>query len=238
MSLVGKISSHIRNGTLLSRIRAKVIGKKAETAAAPVGDVYYGECADQYLDKRLAQDYWHLEQDVVEKLLTEFAEGTTVLDVPFGTGRFVPFYTNQKMKIFGLDASEDMIKVAERELGEGFAACDVRVGDAMALPYGDSEFDLGVCFRFLSHIVSYEQACKVLVELRRVCAKHLIVQLRVRREDAPEIDRLDPTASMDDNVDLAGVTQMLTQAGFRIVKQVPLEEREVYSRTVFLCESV
>ena len=238
MSLVRKITSHIRSGTLLSRLKSKVVGTRADKTAEPVGDVFYGDCADQYLDKRLAQDYWHLEQDVVEELLKDFPEGTTVLDVPFGTGRFVPFYANQKMQIFGLDASEDMIKVAERELGSGFAACDVKVGDAMALPYDDNQFDLGVCFRFLSHIVSYEQACKVLAELRRVCGKHLIVQLRVRRDDAPAVDRIDPNKSMDDNLDLAGVTQMLTQAGFRITKKVPLEEREFYARTVFLCESV
>jgi len=233
---LAKILSHLRNGTLIVRLRSALRGPRSATTQEPVGDVYYGLCAEQYLSKRRKQDYWHLEQKIMEELLKEFPTGISVLDVPFGTGRFVPFYTQMGMKIVGLDASKDMIEVARRELAENFGSCVVKVGDAVALPFKNGEFELCVCFRFLSHIVSYDQAKVVLAELRRVCKKHLIVQLRVRQEAAPKISNVASEQPMGDQVDLRGIAKLLSDAGFRIVKELQLEERKTYRRAVFLCE--
>ncbi len=42
-------------------------------------------------------------------------EGIKVLDVPFGTGRFVQMFLEKKMEIHGIDISEDMYVAAKEE---------------------------------------------------------------------------------------------------------------------------
>ena len=96
----------------------------------PKGNTYYGEKANHYLQERLKQDWWHSEQHVMKEILATLPDGLKVLDVPFGTGRFVPFYLAKKMDVSGLDASEEMILAAKDTLKEDFERCQVVSGRA------------------------------------------------------------------------------------------------------------
>ena len=115
----------------------------------PKGDTYYKDIASNYEKKRKKQAWWHVEQEQMAQLLDQLPDGMSVVDIPFGTGRFVPMYRKKGFKIAGLDASEDMILTAQNILGSDFDGIDARVGDAASLPFKDNEFDLLVSTRFL-----------------------------------------------------------------------------------------
>ena len=241
MFLLEKLVIHFRNGTLLERVRSKVsrhASQKRNYAQSekPVGDTYYRQRAEEYLSVRINKDYWHLEQEVVRGLLAELPDRLSVLDVPFGTGRFVPYYLEKRMKIYGLDSSKDMFKAAHCELKTAYAKCNLELGNAENLPYESGLFDLVVCFRFLSHVVSVNQARVILTELNRVTNSKAILQLRVRRADAPPVPEPLGDEPINDRLDLGNIKRLLDESGFRVIKIEPLEEREAYHRSVFVCE--
>lgn len=197
--------------------------------------MYHGERAENYLRDRTGQSYWRLEQDTVGKLISEFPEGIRVLDMPVGTGRFVPFYLARKMEVFGMDASDDMIGVAKKELGEDSGRCKMEVGDALGLSYDSEYFDIVVCFRFLSHVLSYEQAKVSLSELSRVGRGQWLIQLRVRRNDVADVSPPSNDEAMQDKLKQLALENLLLDAGLRTERVVSLEERDTYFRAVFVC---
>lgn len=201
----------------------------------PVGDTYYGDTAHNYLQLRAQQQHWQLEQAAIEALAARFPEGTRVLDVPFGTGRFVPFYLAKGMVVYGLDASEDMLALARKSLGDKYYMCNVQMGDAIRLPYQDNFFDLVVCVRFLSHVVSFSVAKAVLGEIWRVTRSHALLQFRVRREDVPSTRPPRPFEAMGDRLSQDALVRLLNVYPFVVETIRPLERRNTYYRAVFLC---
>jgi ubiquinone/menaquinone biosynthesis C-methylase UbiE len=239
MALIQNVIARIKDGTFIERCVVRLRPRPPSGSGdqeEPAGDSYYGERAENYLATRLKQEYWHQEQEVFQEILQALPRDLRVLDVPFGTGRFVPFYLEHGFKIHGLDSSEDMIAVASKELGAEFSACEVVVADALDLPFEDQYFDLIVSFRFLSHIVSASDARLILKEFHRVCRKQVMIQLRVRRGDALAIDPPSGDQTYGDRLTYAQVEAELQAAGFRIKREWKLEERETYGRSVFLCE--
>ena len=107
-----------------------MISPKVVSKGRPKGDTYYKEIASKYEEKRKKQAWWHVEQDQMAQLLDQLPDGMLVVDIPFGTGRFVPMYRKKGFEISGLDASEDMISTAQKILGSDFDGIDARVGDA------------------------------------------------------------------------------------------------------------
>lgn len=142
-------------------------------------DRYHGEIASSYLANRTGEGKWQRENDVLEQLLSDSSEGSSVLDVPFGTGRFVELYLAKKMRVSGLDISPDMLAAAKQALGDTFDRCDTAVGSADRLPYEDKSFDLIVSCRFFS-LVTHEMAKRILAEFRRVGRSRIILTIRIR----------------------------------------------------------
>ena len=70
----------------------------------PKGDTYYKDIASNYEKKRKKQAWWHVEQEQMAQLLDQLPDGMSVVDIPFGTGRFVRMYRKKGFKIAGLDA--------------------------------------------------------------------------------------------------------------------------------------
>ena len=93
-----------------------MISPKVVSEGRPKGDTYYKEIASKYEDKRKKQAWGHVEQDQMAQLLDQLPDGMSVVDIPFGTGRFVPMYRKKGFEIAGLDASEDMISTAQKIL--------------------------------------------------------------------------------------------------------------------------
>jgi demethylmenaquinone methyltransferase/2-methoxy-6-polyprenyl-1,4-benzoquinol methylase len=66
-------------------------------------------------------------------------EGMIVLDVGCGTGSQLALYEQAGCKVFGIDSSPAMLKVAQEKLGE---SAELRLADASQIPYSDETFDL------------------------------------------------------------------------------------------------
>lgn len=209
--------------------------RRTKSASKSDGDIYYGDMAKNYLHRRLRQEYWHLEQATIERMLKGVPNESSVLDVPFGTGRFVPYYSAKGMTIFGLDSSKDMLDVAAQELKDRFKDCGLSLGDARALPYGNRLFDLVVCVRFVSHVVTFDQAKEVLSEIARVAKSRAFVQFRIGHEAK---QRLPGNVPMEDRLDRMGIVELLAGFGLAVRAMEPLESRETYFRAVFDCEKV
>jgi ubiquinone/menaquinone biosynthesis C-methylase UbiE len=66
-------------------------------------------------------------------------KGMLVLDVGCGTGIHLERYQKAGCKVFGIDLSPSMLKVARDRLGE---SANLYMGDASHMPYSDKTFDL------------------------------------------------------------------------------------------------
>ncbi len=142
---------------------------------------YYGETAKDYISKRVKQKRWHKEQNIMQNLLLEVPYGSSVIDVPFGTGMFVNYYLEKGMSVFGLDISKEMLFEAQKYLGKSFFLCNVSIGNAACLPYKYESFDIVVCCRFFD-LIPLDMARKVLFELKRVAKSRIILHMKVRKK--------------------------------------------------------
>ena len=91
----------------------------------------------------------------------------TWLDVGCGTGALLAVIREQRkdVQLFGIDLSEEMIKVARAKLGE---KADLRVSDSERLPFEDRKFDLITCTFSFHH---YPHPVEALIEMKRVLSQ-------------------------------------------------------------------
>lgn len=186
------------------------------TAEKPKGDTYYNKRAQNYDKRRTKQEWWHVEQQEMKSLLEGLPRDLKVVDIPFGTGRFVPYYAKFGYSIFGLDASNHMIDAAKDSLGKLFDGCTTSVGDAGELPFADGEFDLLVSTRFLRDIILFDHARRVIAEFARVTSKYAIIQLGERKDgvEAPQDDEV-----MGSKMTGAAVDKLLLANGLEPVER-------------------
>lgn len=141
---------------------------------------YVGPLADKYVANRAHAPTWMWEQDQVRAWAQSRPEGSSVLDVPFGTGRYVPIYRAAGLDIHGCDISADMVAVARRELGPDFQVCQVDVGDAENMRHlADGAVDAVLCSRFIQWLPTLEIVDRVLAEFARVGREELFLQLKI-----------------------------------------------------------
>lgn len=147
------------------------------------GQVKYDlNVAATYDADREGEAHWRLEREWLAAYAAERALGR-VLDVPVGTGRLLAAMTSAT-RIDGVDVSNAMLEVA-RHAASKLTHCvvDLHKGDALNLNYPEQAFDTVVCFR-LVHLLPPELVEPLFRELRRVCARRLVVQLYVAKEAA------------------------------------------------------
>ena len=89
-----------------------------------------------------------LEKALLERLLDEFPQAQSALEVGCGTGHFTRWFAGLGLEIIGLDLSAAMLREAVR-IGDH---PNVR-GDALALPFGTNAFDLVVMVTTLEFTV-------------------------------------------------------------------------------------
>lgn len=147
---------------------------------------YVGPLADKYVTNRAEQPTWVWEQDQVRAWALSRAAGSSVLDVPFGTGRYVPIYRAAGLDIRGCEISADMVAVARRELGPDFQGCQVEVGDAENMQHlADGAVDAVLCSRFIQWLPTLEIVDRILAEFARVSREELFLQLKIPAGVAP-----------------------------------------------------
>jgi len=141
----------------------------------PGKHAYHGKVAQRYEEDRTLEPLWTVEQAYVREWSSRLPVGAVVLDLPVGTGRFLPFYAERGLRVHGIDISSEMIAEARRrhpELAERFA---LSVGDAERLVLPDQSVDCVVCWR-LVHLLPGEVLLRVLREFRRVSRGEIVLE--------------------------------------------------------------
>ncbi|MCK6446795.1 MAG: class I SAM-dependent methyltransferase [Planctomycetes bacterium] len=96
----------------------------------------------------------------------------SVLDAPCGTGRLFQALAGDGRRVFGVDASFEMLRQS-RASGAHAVACVG--GDALALPFRANAFDAVVCCRLAHHLHSGAELDRLFAELARVARRAVIV---------------------------------------------------------------
>ncbi|MDQ3068126.1 MAG: class I SAM-dependent methyltransferase [Acidobacteriota bacterium] len=97
--------------------------------------------------------------------------GRSIVDVGTGTGRAALALAKTGADVIGIDASAEMLAVAERRAREQGIAVRFERGDAHALPLADRSVDGAVCLRVLMHTPDW-RVC--LGELCRVSRSRIV----------------------------------------------------------------
>ena len=146
---------------------------------------YQGNTAAQYDRKRSKRKKWKREIAAIRTLAAQFEPGTSILDIPVGTGRFLEFYNGGKHTVYGIDVSPDMLnqaKVKALALGGKNDRNDVYlvIGEAEHIPMRDKCIDYVVCIRMLNWVTKpiFKDIIK---EYHRVARKGIIVGFRCRQ---------------------------------------------------------
>lgn len=202
------------------------------------GDTYYGRVARNYEVRRTKQSWWHVEQEEMQTLLDKLPKALRVVDVPFGTGRFVKMYLERGHQVHGLDSSGAMIAQAGEILGADIERCTTHVGSAMELPFQDGEFDLLVSTRFLRDIIVFRDAKKALAEFARVTSKYAIIQLGQTTKPKGTQPRAED--AMGSKLTEKQIDNLLSSVGLkaverRLVKDDPQDDSQIFH---ILCEKV
>jgi len=97
--------------------------------------------------------------------LTNAKEGAKILDVATGTGKQAFAFGKRGYEVVGIDLSEHMLKVAERN--NEYNNVGFILADAAKLPFIDQHFDVG-CISFALHEMPLSIRKQVLQEIVRV----------------------------------------------------------------------
>jgi ubiquinone/menaquinone biosynthesis C-methylase UbiE len=129
----------------------------------------YSEIACQFHQTR--QSFWK-DLNFFKKYIQS---GDKVLDVGCGNGRLLNLIQNQKVKYVGLDASPQLIKLAQ----QAFPEYQFVVGDALDLPFDDNSFDKVFAIALLHQVPSKKLRAKAIQEIQRVLKKDGLCLLTV-----------------------------------------------------------
>jgi ubiquinone/menaquinone biosynthesis C-methylase UbiE len=182
----------------------------------PALDRFRGDIADTYLSERVNKPVWRAETEAVKYFLGKMTDVNSVIDVPFGTGRFVELYLSKGLSVSGVDASPDMLRIARKELGDVYQLLDIRLGMCNKLPYEENSFDVAVCIRFLESIIPFHSVLPTLKEIHRVTRQYAIVRLNNRKSDKPPKQPPLPEERMGSSFYLWEVADYVEQAGWRL----------------------
>jgi ubiquinone/menaquinone biosynthesis C-methylase UbiE len=186
-----------------------------------------------------------LIQDTQQALLLRALapiKGRRVLDVGTGTGRAALAFAREGAIVTGVDASAEMLAVAERHAAEEGLAATFRVGDAHQLPFADREFDAAVSLRVIMHTPNWRQCVS---ELCRVSNARIVVDFPALGSFATIESILRRVRkSMGGNVEAyrtlreSAVREVLAASGFRVVEThrqfvLPINFHKLFNSTLF-----
>ena len=133
-------------------------------------DHYYGQTAKDYDAKRQGIT-WELEN---EFLIAGLDGVKSVLDCPVGTGRFLPFYQERKIKCVGVDISQDMLaQAAKKDYGK------LVKGSVFDLK---RKAEMGVCFRLFQWLTFDE--CKQAIKAFDRCVDRIMLTVQIGKPKA------------------------------------------------------
>jgi ubiquinone/menaquinone biosynthesis C-methylase UbiE len=203
-------------------------GADAETDSTHYSYSLYADpaMAERFDALRFSGPIGRLVADEQEQAIVAFLaplEGRRILDVGTGTGRAAIALAARGAEVTGVDASQEMLQVAERRAREAGAHVAFARGDAHRLDFPDRSFDAVVCLRVLMHTPDWRRS---LAELCRVADRRVVIDYPSRRSFAlaQAIARrvgawFAPGVEAYRVMSPAAISSALTGAGFRVTGQ-------------------
>ena len=139
---------------------------------------YKGDVAKLYNKNRTSSVKWKREQKIMEKIISNFSPNSTILDLPIGTGRLLPFYESWNHKVYGVDISTDMLEETSKASKGMNTNVDLIEGNIEKIPLPDNSVDYVVCMR-LFNLVPISTVEIGLKEFCRVSRDRIFFQVRV-----------------------------------------------------------
>lgn len=146
----------------------------------PAKSRYQGDVARGYDKNRTGRPKWEAEQRAMSTQLKRLARGDRLVDVPFGTGRFTPYYEELGLQVIGVDVSRDMM----REVGDSKAIVGRVQGEIERLPLADGAVEHALCVR-LANWLPGPVLSQALSELLRVSRERVLLHVRVSEPMSP-----------------------------------------------------
>ncbi len=115
---------------------------------------------------------WAETRNLLDKYLPP---GEKILDLGCGNGRYFEYLKNKKVNYFGIDVSDNLIKIAKNK----YPGANFQVADALNLPFPDGFFDKVVGVAVFHHIPSVELRVSFLKEAKRILKPGGIIILTV-----------------------------------------------------------
>ena len=147
----------------------------------PAKHHYRDEIAKSYVGRRSGSLKWRREQDLIGRLIGRLPRGSSILDVPFGTGRFLRVYATHGHRVYGVDISSDMLVEARRGQPGTSSVKGLIQGDAESLPLANGAVDYVLCMRLLN-LTPLSVFGAVVSEFSRIARKGIILEVRVTRQ--------------------------------------------------------
>lgn len=142
------------------------------TDAAVAQADLWGERARDWAEVMEGWNGWALPlyRHVLERVPAD--DGTAVLDVGCGAGRFCRMAADRGARVAGIDAAGPLVEIARERVPDG----DFRVGDMADLPWADDSFDIVTGFN--SFFIA-DDMVQTLREARRVARPGASVAMTV-----------------------------------------------------------
>lgn len=130
-----------------------------DTEAKSYDQIRYGTQKGKRVDE--------FQKRILDSYLEEVnLEGSSVLEVGCGTGRFLPFMAEKGCNITGIDISEEMLKVARRRVDQSeHKKITLLQNDADEIPFRDHSFDIIYSILVINLIPDFKTAFR---EINRV----------------------------------------------------------------------
>lgn len=108
--------------------------------------------------------------DVVGRLRS----GSSILDIPVGTGRFLSAYDQRGLAVTGMDTSAHMLAKAREKL----STATLRLGNIFKIPAPDASFDTVAAIRIM-HLIGHDDFEAAFGELKRVARERIVMTLEL-----------------------------------------------------------
>lgn len=119
------------------------------------------EVAERYDRERFSRFsgrvFNRLEKLNIRRAFQDLPSGSTVVDIPCGTGRLSEVLVDMGLRVVGVDISPAMLEVARGKLADREDRFETVVWDARRLPELGRRFDAALCARVLMHFPLEEQ---------------------------------------------------------------------------------
>ena len=239
MYLLERLFFHIKKGSLFTALFNLFIQFFKSQNDLPIGNTYHGKKALIYDDHRQNDIYWKAEDDCVNEYISRISnEINSVIDAPYGTGRFAPIYNKYNLNVIAIDISKDMIDIAKIKHKKYLSKTNFLIQDMVKIPKDDCSVDLAICFRFIPWIVSFKEAKVALSELSRVCNKYAIIELCVGKHNTSN-NIINDDSTLWDNYNKEELTIWLKDFNFEVIDiKFLYDNKEHPGLSAFLCKKI